>query len=127
MSLRAPGRGLEGACQKGGTLQTKAPEGLCSWILAPLGQAGALGLGPARSHRLAPSPSEWLSSPLKMGCDLFQSLSFGFRDTEQGEKDTEDAESGGKPEGSVGPEDLLQRDERPWVDVGRDQEAPQNH
>lgn len=42
MSLLAPGRGLEGACQKGRTLQTEAPEGLCSWILAPLGQAGGL-------------------------------------------------------------------------------------
>lgn len=52
---------------------------------------------------------ERLSSPLKMGCDLLQSLPFGFRDTGQSEKDTEDAEGGGEPEGAVGPEHLLQR------------------
>lgn len=43
-----------------------------------------------------------------MGCDLLQSLSFSFRDTGQSEKDTEDAEGGGQPEGAVGPEHCLQ-------------------
>lgn len=44
-----------------------------------------------------------------MSCNLLQSLSFGFRDTGQSEKDTEDAEGRGKPEGTVGPEHLLGR------------------
>jgi hypothetical protein len=61
-----------------------------------------------------------------MGCDLFQSLSFGFRDTEQSEKDTDDTEGRSEPEGSIGPEDLLQREERPHVGVAKGQEAPYN-
>ena len=53
-----------------------------------------------------------LSSPLKMGCDLLQSLPFGLRDTGQSEKDTKDAEGRGQPEGTVGPEHLLRRQGR---------------
>lgn len=55
---------------------------------------------------------EGLSSPLKMGCDLLQSLSFGFRDAGQSEEDAGDAEGGGEPESAVGPEHLLQREGR---------------
>lgn len=66
---------------------------------------------------MAATHEKGLSSPLKMGCDLLQSLSFGFRDTGQSEKDTEDAEGGGEPEGAVRPENLLEREEGPHVDT----------
>lgn len=58
--------------------------------------------------RRAADPRNGLSSPLKMGCDLLQSLSFGFRDAEDSEQDAEDAKGGGEPESAIGPECLLQ-------------------
>lgn len=60
-----------------------------------------------------------------MGCDLFQSLSFGFRNTEQSEKDTEDAEGRCEPEGTVGPEHLLQKERKGHV--WRQQEVRSPH
>ena len=61
-----------------------------------------------------------------MGCDLLQSLSFGFRDTGQSEKDTEDAEGSGQPEGTVRPEHLLLREwrGRAWTRQVRSPHAP---
>lgn len=47
-----------------------------------------------------------------MGCDLFQSPAFSLRDKGQREKDTEDTEGSGEPEGTIGLEDLLERGER---------------
>lgn len=47
-----------------------------------------------------------------MGCDLFQSPAFSLGDKGQREKDTEDTEGSRKPEGTIGSEDLLQREEK---------------
>ena len=118
-------------------------EALWSWILAPWGQAGAPGSGggPAQGHRQALSPlkskvaqlagaaapGKGLSSPLEMGCDLLQGLSFGLRDTGQSEKDAEDTEGGGEPESTVGPEHLLQREGKPRVTLAEGQGPSCDH
>lgn len=108
--------------QEGGTPEAKAPRG-CSPGSLQTGRHSRLQLRLSSESQAGSIPSaqsqvqlrgvatlgERLSSPLKMGCDLLQSLPFGFRDTGQSEKDTEDAEGGGEPEGTVGPEHLLQR------------------
>lgn len=76
---------------------------------------------PGQEDRHSP---KGLSSPLKVGCDFFQSLSFGFGDTEQSEEDTADAEGRGEPEGAVGSEGLLQRGDRLSRQVATGQEVP---
>lgn len=100
--------GLESSCHPSG------PESMQQHGLSPaarLSTAGLLGgvvldssssgaWGSAQRTRLAPSPpwswgslEQWsLVPPFKMGCDLFQSLAFGLRDTEQSEEDATDAE-----------------------------------
>lgn len=60
-----------------------------------------------------------------MGCDLFQSPAFSLRDKGEREKDAEDTEGSGEPEGAVGSEDLLQREERHRWSSQRT-EGPQN-
>lgn len=126
----APGAGnlmpqLEGpwrAGQEGGTPQDKAPRG-CGPGSQVLGvsKGSGLRLRPCSKSQAGSVPSEaqagpvgraaapgkGLSSPLKMRCDLLQSLSFGFGDAAQSEKNAEDAEGGSEPEGAVGLEHLL--------------------
>lgn len=133
--------GLQRAGEEGGIPEDEA-ERCCrpgSWLPAPWGQAGvpapaeaqlrvAGGFHPLCSPKLSElgesvTHGKGLSPPLKMGCDLLQSLSFGFRDTGQSKKDTEDAEGRGEPEGTIGPEHVLQRREAMCDAAGRERLA----
>lgn len=55
-----------------------------------------------------------LSPSFEVGCDLFQSPALCLRDKGQREKNTEDTEGSGEPEGTIGLEDLLQRGKTQW-------------
>lgn len=126
--------GLWRAGQERGTSQDKAPRGCGPGSQVPgVSRGSGLRLRPCSKSQAGSVPSEapagpvggaaapgkGLSSPLEMRCDLLQSLSFGFGDAAQSEKDTEDAEGGSEPEGAVGPEHLLRREGKAASGRGR--------
>lgn len=64
---------------------------------------------PELSQLRAARHKKGLSPSLEVGCDLFQSPALSLGDKGQCEKNTEDTEGSGEPEGTIGLEDLLQR------------------